>query len=139
VVDLEARGLEYRVRVVIDHPADDLAELTRLTGLTPNLCATRGQERFTPKGTRLPGNHPFSIWQYSETFRHSRAFSLGVRKVADALTPAAATLQKICATGGRARLILDFKGHRNIGDVIEATDLARLGQLGVSLGIEVFP
>jgi hypothetical protein len=59
--------------------------------------------------------------------------------VADALTPAAATLQKICATGGRARLILDFKGHRNIGDVIEATDLARLGQLGVSLGIEVFP
>jgi hypothetical protein len=139
VVDLEARGLEYRVRVLINHPTDDLAELTELTGLTPNLCAIRGQERFTPKGTRLPGNHPFSIWQSSETFHHSRAFSLGVRKVTDALMPAAKRLQEICATGGRAQLILDFKGHRNIGDTIEAADLGRLAQLGMSLGIEVFP
>jgi hypothetical protein len=139
VVDLEARGLEYRVRVVIDHPTDDLAELTQLTGLLPDICATRGQERCAANGTRLPGRHSVSIWQYSETFRHSRAFSLGVRKVADALTPAAATLQRICASGGRAQLILDFKGHRNIGDVIGVADLGRLAQLGVSLGIEVFP
>jgi hypothetical protein len=139
VVDLEARGLEYRVRILIEHPSDDLAELSQLTGLTPNICAIRGQERFTPKGTRVPGNHRFSIWQYSETFRHSRTFSLGVRKVTDALTPAARRLQEICATGGRAQLILDLKGHRNIGDVIDAADLGRLAQLGLSLGIEVFP
>ena len=103
VVDLEARGLEYRVRVLIKHPTDDLAELTKLTDLTPNICAIRGQERFAANGTRLPGKHSVSIWQYSETFRHSRAFSRGVRKVTDALMPAAAMLQTIFATGGRAQ------------------------------------
>jgi hypothetical protein len=55
VVDLEARGLEYRVRIVIDHPADDLAAFTQLTGLVPGICWTRGQERYVPEGTRLPG------------------------------------------------------------------------------------
>ena len=139
VVDLEARGLEYRVRIVIDHPADDLAAFTQLTGLVPGICWTRGQERYVPEGTRLPGRHSLSRWQYSETFRHSRAFSLGVRKVTDALMPAAARLQEVFATGGSAQLILDLKGHRNIGDVIDAADLGRLAQLGVSLGIEVFP
>ena len=139
VVDLEAHASEYRVRFLINHPTDNLAELTRLTGLMPNICWTRDEERFAPNGTRLPGKHKFSTWQYSESFRHSRAFSLGVRKVTDALIPAAARLQEIFATGGRAQLILDLKGHRNIGDTIDAADLGRLAQLGVSLGIEVFP
>jgi hypothetical protein len=71
--------------------------------------------------------------------RNSRAFSLGVQAMLDALTPAADLLHKICATGGRAQLILDFEGHKNISDAIAPSDLSKLAQLGVSLGIEVFP
>jgi hypothetical protein len=57
----------------------------------------------------------------------------------DALMPAAHLLQQIVATGGSAQLVLDFEGCKNIGDAIPAAELARLGQLGMSLGIEVFP
>lgn len=139
VVDLEARGLSYRVRIVIDHPTDDLAVIGQLTGLVPGICAARGAERFAPNSGRLLGRHPFSRWAYSRTFDHSREFSQGAREVIDALMPARDVLQRICATGGRAQLILDFGGERNIGDVIDAADLSRLAQLRVSLGIEVFP
>lgn len=139
VVDLRARGLKYRVRVVIDHPSDDLAIVTQVTGLVPGLCWTRGEPRFAPNGTRLAGKHQFSRWGYSQIVHDTRAFSLSVRATIDALAPAAEVLQKLYATGGRAQLILDFDGDKNIGDAIPASDLSRLAQLGVSLGIEVFP
>lgn len=139
VVELGARGLKYRVRVVVNHPSDNLVVITQLTGLVPRLCATKGEERFAPNGTRLPGTHQFSTWAYSRTLHDSRVFSQGVRATIDALAPAADLLQRICATGGRAQLILDFEGDKNISDVIAASDLLRLAQLGVSLGIEVFP
>jgi hypothetical protein len=139
VVDLRARGLKYRVRLVIDHPADDLAVITQVTGLVPGLCWTRGEQRFAPNGTRLAGTHQSSRWGYSQIVHDSRAFSVSVRAMIDALTPAADMLQKIYATGGRAQLILDLDGDKNIGDVIAAAELSRLAELGVSLGIEVFP
>jgi hypothetical protein len=139
VVNLGTRGLKYRVRVVINHPSDNLAIITQLTGLVPLICWTKGEERFAPNGTRLAGKHQFSRWGYSRTLRDSRAFSLGVRATIDALAAAADVLQRICATDGRAQLIIDFEGHKNIGDAITASDLSRLAQLGVSLGIEVYP
>jgi hypothetical protein len=138
VVKLQDRGLAYRVRVVVNHPTDNLAVITEVTGLK-GICWTRGEERFTANGKRLPGKHQFSTWGCSRTVRNSRAFSLGVRAMIDALMPAADLLQQIVATGGRAQLILDFEGYKNISDVVRPSDLSRLAQLGMSLGIEVFP
>jgi hypothetical protein len=96
---------------------------------------TSEQRKFPIRGV---WSHPSSSI-IQRTLHDSRAFSQGVRATIDALAPAAQVLQGIYATGGRARLILDFEGDKNIGDVIAASDLSRLAQLGVSLGIEVFP
>ena len=139
VVDLEDLGLRYRVRILIKHPSEDLNALTLETALAPKLLFTKGAQRFAPNGVMLPGTHAASTWSYWEDFRDSRAFSNGVRSMLDALAPASDSINRLVDGGGEAMLILEFQGHRNIGDAIDRCDLVRMAELGLELGIEVYP
>ena len=139
VFNLEDRGLCYRLRVLIKHPAENLEMLSRESGLVPSLCAQRGDQRIDRDGTKLAAVHPSSIWQHTRLVVHSRRFSNGITSLLDALAPAAASIKAVRETGGSAQLILELDGTRNIGDVIQASQLRRLDELGLDFGLEVYP
>lgn len=139
VFNLEDRGLCYRLRVLIKHPTENLEVFSRETGLTPSLCAQRGDQSIGRDGTQLSAVHPTSIWQHTRLVAHSRRFSNGITSLLDALTPAAASIKALRAAGGSADFILELDGTRNIGDVIEAGELRRLAELGLDFGLEVYP
>ena len=46
---------------------------------------------------------------------------------------------RILAEGGEVNLKIELPGEDNIGDVMPAAMLMRLGALGVGLDVEVFP
>jgi hypothetical protein len=48
-------------------------------------------------------------------------------------------VRKIAQTGGGVFIALDMSGQTNLGDVLPAPLLARMGELEVALSIEVFP
>ena len=48
-------------------------------------------------------------------------------------------ISEFMATGGVMCLNVGLSGSPNIGDVLRSADLRRLCDLGVDLGIEVFP
>jgi uncharacterized protein DUF4279 len=139
IVDIQDQGLAYRVRLVVNHPSERLEQLTKLTGLTPGLVWVKGEPRFTPAGKPLWGTYDRAAWSYWEDIRNSRNFSEGVARIINALMPARDFLREMHSTGGSSELILELRGERNISDVIDVTDLARLVDLGIDLGIEVYP
>lgn len=139
VVEEYERGLAYTVRIRICHPSDPLDCLTTATGLTPHVQHKKGEPRVTPNGVPLPGTYSDSRWSYSEVTRDSRRFHVGVRRAMDLLEPAAEVLQQLRTSGGRVEIILHLRGERNVGDYIEIPDLKRLADLGINLGVEVFP
>lgn len=139
VVKLEDRGLKYRLRILINHPTENLDLITRETGITPKTLSTKGQQRIAPNGSVLPGTYQFSTWGYSRDIRDSRRFGEGIQALLDALAPARDSIHRLRADGGRAMLILELQGERNIGDVLASRDLTRFAEIGLDLGIEMYP
>jgi hypothetical protein len=139
VVNLEERGLAYRVRILIRHPSETLDCLTTATGISPKLLQRVGDPRVNPAGTSLPGLYPHSTWSWWEQFRDSRDFSVGVARAIDILAPVGELLGRLRKSGGEILVILELRGERNIGAIIETRELTRMVELGIDFGIEVFP
>lgn len=139
VVELEARGLIYSVRVLIRHPTEALECVTTATGISPLLLNKSGDPRTNSRGMPLSGFFPHSTWSWWQEFRDSRDFGSGVARALEILAPAAKCLANLRKSGGQVSVILELRGERNIGDYIRTRELARMAGLGIDFGIEVFP
>jgi hypothetical protein len=138
-VDDENSQLRYRVRLVIHHPNIDPDHITETLGLTPHHSAIAGSVRKTPKGTILPGPHRTSVWSHSYRVERHRHFFSEIAKMIDRLEPHKALLHEIDESGGSICLIADLPGEVNIGSEFPWRDMARLSDLHIDLGIEVYP
>jgi len=135
----DERGLAYSVRILVRHPSESLDCITTSTGMLPNILHRAGDQRVNPAGKPLSGQFPHSTWSWWEEFRDSRDFSLGVARTIDVLAPAADLLSRLRSSGGEVNVILHLRGERNIGASIRTRELARMVELGIDFGIEVFP
>lgn len=132
-------GLLFSVQLLISHPNIDPAEISKELSMTPQHWALAGSQRYTPKGTMLHGVHQRSSWSHSQDVFDKRHFFEDVMKIVDMLEPHRAFISKIRKEGGKVSINLHLPGSDNIGDSIEPPDLHKISDLGISLGIEVFP
>ena len=139
MVDDEYNELRYRIRLVIHHPNMDPDRITEKLGLAPRHSATAGSVRKAPNGVILPGLHRTSSWSHSYRVEKNRHFFSEVMKMIDRLEPQKALLNEIAGSGGSICLIADLPGDVNIGSEFPWRDMARLADLHIDLGVEVYP
>lgn len=137
--DPEDEGLKFRLRVLVKHPFDALADLTSAFGVAPMLHWKAGDERQSAAGTSIPGRQRESLWSWWIDVENKRYFSDAVTDVLETLDRGKECIRRVVSTGGAAVLIVELQGGRNIGDVIGLKQLAQLADIGIQLGIEVFP
>jgi len=135
----ERELLRFRIILSIKHPNIDPALITERLGLLPMMSWKAGEQRMTPKGTVLQGKHKASAWGHSFHVYGDRLFFKSLCDFVGRLEQKADVLLNIHETGGAVMLVVQLPGDVNIGDQIGFSDMKRLFDLKISLGIEVFP
>jgi hypothetical protein len=137
--DEENSELRYRIRLLIHHPTVDPERITKTLGLSPQHSAIAGTVRKGPKGAILPGLHKTSAWSHSYRIERHRLFFSEIVKMIDRLEPHKALLTELADSGGYLSLIVDLPGDVNLGSDLGWRDMARLADLHIDLGVEVYP
>jgi hypothetical protein len=126
------------VDLFIVHPTLTPAEIDAALGLVAQFAHRVGDRRTTPKGTLLAGTYPDTRWRYS--VRHEIRAQHFADKIADLvarLEPHKRFLADLRATGGRASVNVGFlDGY--FGDVLPPRTLAKLAELQLGLGLDVY-
>jgi hypothetical protein len=134
-----ARPAALELRLLVIHPSADPAEITREVGLEPLRSWRSGDPRYAPKGTRLEGIWPDTRWSHGFALHKNATLETAVASALDKLKAAERYLAKLRGTGGTAELIVSLSGDAHQGASLNCELLQELADLGVDLGIEVFP
>ncbi|MEW6642141.1 MAG: hypothetical protein AB1586_16670 [Pseudomonadota bacterium] len=137
--DTDAGEFRFYLRLLIKHPTIDPKLITKELGLSPHLAHVVGTERITPMGTKLSGRYEESTWGWAKRVQGRRAFLDDVSDLALQLQKSQHFIASLIAGGGNVTMIVDLPGDVNIGSVLSSVGLKRLADLGIDLGIEVFP
>ena len=129
----------YTIRLLIKHPDLSPEEIGDRVGLTPNYFWKRGEPRRTLTGTALGGIRTETMWSHVTRTEGRRHFFAGLRDLVRHLQPRHRFLKQWTAEGGRVSLIVHLPGDINMGDDLEPETLQLMSELGIGLGVEVFP
>jgi hypothetical protein len=95
-----------------------------------------GEPRRTPKGGALPGTYKESFWRCSFSTPNDGDLEHFIAGIIEQVAPA---LPDILVSGGKARLFVGlFLEQENIGLELSSELLRRCGDLGISLGFDVY-
>lgn len=119
----------YEIRVLVRHPTQKVEVLSALLGDEPDYSANVGDK----------GHSTASFWSRVSSTHGDRYFFSEVEEVIDWLAGKGSFVHDIRQGGGEVQVIVQLPGDVNMGDTLPPDVLARAGNLGVSLGIEVFP
>lgn len=126
------------VDIFFRHPNIDLTYLEKALGLPQRHGWVAGQSRIAKSGRLLPIKD-YHYWASGITFSQERGFITDVQKMLDLLCKQEVQLAELISTGGKVTLSLHFQGVINNGDILVAEQLRRIGEMGIDLGMEVFP
>lgn len=129
----------FQIDLLIIHPSLDPAEISASLQLNAQFQHRVGDQRYTPTGTKLSGAHPDTRWRYTE--RHEtegQHFVPQLEGFVDALHRHKAYFSHLASAGGSMTIVVNFLGDGYFGDQIPAKTLAKLSELNLNLGIEVF-
>jgi hypothetical protein len=127
------------MRLLLIHPDADPADITRQIGLPPLRAWRCGEARFTPKGTRLDGAWRDTRWSHEFEVEKNATIETALASALGQLAGSGPFLAALRETGGTAELILSLPGDTHQGASINGELLRALADLGVGLGIDVFP
>jgi len=136
---MDSTPRRFDVELFIVHPSLGPAEISRALGMEGHFTHRVGDQRKTPNGTLLPGIYSDTRWRHS--IRHTvteQGFASRVVGFVESLQCHKKFLASLKGTGGSATVIIQFLGDGYLADEIPPTTLAKLGELGLSLGIECF-
>lgn len=134
-----ADALRFTVALQVWHPSIDPEALTRAFGRTPVRSWRGGAPRTTMQGEPLSGHWPESYWVARRRVERQRAFLTEILCEVGELEVRSELVARLLDEGGNINIRLSLPGDTNIGDVLPASVMRRLGTLGVGLDIEVFP
>lgn len=129
----------YSLDLLITHPDISPDVITEALGLRPHYFWRRGERRRAPDGTERGGIRSDTMWRHVTERRGRRRFFVGLREFLSRLQPKHDFLAGLTSQGGRMTLIVSLPGNVNMGDVLEPQSLQLMSQLGLELGVEVFP
>ena len=121
------------------HPTRDLRFLSEVLGLSPFRTWLVGEPWQAPYGPPTAIINKDSFWSAGLKFEHRDGFSAQLSRAMELLRLAEATVRDHIASGGRIEIYLYLTGRVNNGGEIPPSLLAFMAELGVTLGIEVFP
>ena len=127
------------MRLLLIHPNADPSDISRKIGLAPLRAWRCGEPRFTPKGTRLEGVWRDTRWSHGFALDKNATIETAIASALDKLAATTRFLAALRETGGTAELIISLPGDTYQGASISTELLKALADLGVRLGIEVFP
>ena len=79
------------------------------------------------------------MWSHVTRTEGRRHFFAGLRDLVRHLQPRHRFLKQWTAEGGRVSLTVNLPGDVNMGDNLEPDTLRLMSELGIELGVEVFP
>jgi hypothetical protein len=130
---------DFHVSFRMRHPTISVKILVDALGLTPKWSWQVGEPRRTRKGAALPGRYADSYCTFDVASGEDGAITECLREFLAGLS----SLQRdfICnvsATGGSAAFYVFWYPNGDTGEVFEADLLAMLGELGISLMLNVY-
>jgi|ERR1700733_616830 len=135
----------FRIRLLFRHPTIDPALITQALGVEPTTQARVG-DRVRPArdGSLRHGIERESAWglsaEYRDAYRDTDP-NLNERLTSflEPLMPHAAVVRKLAAESTLANVDLEFPGQYHFGGELSPNVLRKVYNLGLTLGIEVFP
>jgi hypothetical protein len=129
----------YTIAIAIKHPAWGLDRITSEMEFQPIFSWCVGDKyRLSRSGPPLGVRRDtyWSVWNQAEG---KRRFSREFADACEWLASKRSFLDEIRATGGRVSIDIGLRGSVNIGSSIDPIRLRLTADLGIFLGIEVFP
>jgi hypothetical protein len=127
------------LKLYITHPAWPAKRITEGLGEEPTYAWNVGDTaRIGDRLLKGRKRHQ-TVWCIKEWREGNRHFSLELDEMCDRLEPKRSFLEEIRRTSGKVLVIFELAGVENIGDVLTPEQLRRTGDLGLGVGIEVFP
>lgn len=119
----------YSVRLLITHPNLSVNEITAALGMEPDNSWDAGKRNFTKE----------MRWSHTSWTTGKRLFFDEIHDVLSWLYKKLDFILRMRASGGELQLIVQLPGNINIGDTLKSDTLSIALNLGVIIGIEVFP
>jgi hypothetical protein len=129
----------FDLALFIIHPTLSPTEITAGIGLQPHFVHAIGEQRTTPAGTLLPGEYKDTRWRHC--IRHEvqdQRFVPILENFVDSMSRHGAFFERVKSTGGSTCLMVSFLGDGHFGDALPTATLAKIADLQLDLGIEVF-
>jgi hypothetical protein len=134
---LEREG--YAIDVKIRHPTWMASHLIIGMGCEPDISWDVGEEHRSPSSGALLGVRKITYWCVWNHVEGRRNFFAEFKNICEWLKAKKPFLDEIRATGGSVAVDIGLRGSVNIGSSLDPAHLRLAGELGVTLGIEVFP
>lgn len=134
----------FRISLRILHPNIDPDLITDELGIKPSRCWQNGDQRKTPKGTKLKGTYKESYWN-ADPFNYGEYLSTDsvaldiISDVIEYIAPHKQFINKLESEGGRIILIVSTYSQRNYAIEIPPDILKKLSDLGLSIAHDVYP
>ena len=129
---MEQDTYAYVVQLVLIHPHWGADQITAGLGYPPSRAWSVGEPAAT--GQRLQ-----TMWYRTSRVVGSRFFFREVAGTIELLATKAGFIGEFQRTGGKCRLTVQLDGSRNIGDELDPATMRSLADIGVWIGVEVFP
>jgi hypothetical protein len=139
--------VRFKIRLLFRHPAIDPESITKTLGIPPSVQARAGDPaRPGVDGTPRRGTEPLSAWSVQTSFRDDDPDDERGPNVDDCLSaflepllPHAAFVRRLAGGCSTATVILQFPGGSHYGGDLSTAVLRKITDLGLKLGVEIFP
>ena len=129
----------FKIRCLIRHPSAQLHTITYGMGHEPDISWEAGSQKKTPTGRKLDHKNTDTMWTRVFLFPGHRDFFACAKEVVDALIGKRDFITHLLETGGTIKVIIDVRGSGNSGGMLPVTLMNLISELGIELGLEVFP
>ena len=129
----------FGIVLLIKHPNIDPMRITSKLKLKPFRSWKAGEPKRTPKGTLLPGTWQDSSWNHVFKYKGDVRLFDEIERLLIRLSPNKDLFHKITSEGGHAEIYLQLPGEIHQGSSATPSMLTRIAELGLHLGVEVFP
>ncbi len=131
---------EYTIVLLIRHPKMRYDDISTELGLEPHTAWNVGDRIKTPKGRELPGRRELTSWSHLSEFRTEEPFFEEIERVVLKLkSNHSEFIKRISEEGGHAEIFIRLPGHMYQGSSMKPSTLKIISELGLHLGVEVFP
>ncbi|WP_371933055.1 DUF4279 domain-containing protein [Bradyrhizobium sp. CCGUVB23] len=122
----------------ISHRTRDLSVICSRLGLTPAIMWTAGDERQTPKGTRIGGRGTGSYCSIPFGRDKREPLAKRIRTVLRRLKPHRRALRTLSATGGPISLFVGWFCDEHAGDTLEFQLLRVAADLRIAIDLNIY-